>query len=205
MKIESIFFLLFLAEVLSEKVVPTEPIGETRDEEERLHMHEEEIKHLREERQPHPQRRKLAKGEKKLKHEQTGKCLDFAHSGFYAYGHLVDCGSTNTKVKERNSIHGGGLKTYDIVDGPQEGKCLDSWSEGSYPCDGTSWQDWQKSDVGSKKVYVTRPILLRIPGRLGEQRTRHGQLQPRLHLSALEIGVADNHDSHFYVTCEFEW
>jgi len=150
MKIESIFFLLFLAKVVSETVVPKEPTGEARDEEKRLHMHEEAIKHLREERQPHRQRRKLMKGEK-LKHVQTGKCLDFDHSGFYAYGQLVDCHYTNTKVEERNSPNGGGYKTYDIVDGPQEGKCLDSWSEGSYPCDGTTYQDWQKSDVGSKK------------------------------------------------------
>ena len=52
MKIQSICLLLFLAEVMSEKG----------DEEERLHMHEEEIKHLREERQPHRQRRKLSQG-----------------------------------------------------------------------------------------------------------------------------------------------
>jgi len=148
MKIELIFFLLFLAEAISEKEVPKEPMIEALGEDGKLQMHEAEMKHLREERQP--QRRLVQVAGKKLKHVETGKCLDFAHSGFSAYGLLVNCGSTGTEVKVRSSPNGGGFKTFEIVDGLQEGKCLDSFSAGSYPCDGTTNQDWQKTPVGTK-------------------------------------------------------
>lgn len=150
MKIGPIFFLLFLT-----------VICEARD--------EEEIK-LRKEK---TQRRRLAGFvPKKLYHVETDKCLDFDTDDNGERGKLVDCDLTETKVAVHSSPNNSAFKTLQFVGGSQAGNCLDAFAQGSWFCDETTEQDWQKTTVGVKtftlqdqnyqKFLDERQSLLRI-------------------------------------------
>ena len=97
--------------------------------------------------------KKSKKGKKKRLYQvETGTCLDFV--GNNSQGHLVDCQSTNTKLKEENVRGSSTLKRFKIYhkDGktklPQNGEYLDAVVAGAYPFDGSSEQMWRKIDLG---------------------------------------------------------
>ena len=87
--------------------------------------------------------RKLAAG-KKLKYRDLGgyQCVDFHLNQYWEQCDFVPCSSTKTTFEKKRSDRMG-KKIYKILTGHQARKCLDSWANGAYPCDQTTWQDWK--------------------------------------------------------------
>lgn len=143
-KIAAVLFILFLAGVSKAEVEPVD--------EEKEHLTREEVKKIKklqrerdpdrhlEKRKPHVRR---LLNPKKLKHVETGLCLDFMDGD--NRGRLVGCDWAGTRVAK---VRSGGVTNFKFVAGNQNGKCLDAMMEGAWECDGSDEQDWDYLALG---------------------------------------------------------